>query len=39
MSDAALDNEQYATITGSPISKRGVGYAVYDPMGQKIGRA
>jgi hypothetical protein len=39
MSDAALDNEQYASTTGSPISKRGVGYTVYDPMGLKIGRA
>lgn len=39
MSDAALDNEQYVSTTDSTISKRGVGYTVYDPMGQKIGRA
>ena len=39
MSDAALDNEQYVSTTDAPVSKRGVGYAVYDPMGQKIGRA
>jgi PRC-barrel domain len=27
------------STTDSPVSKWGIGYAVYDPMGQKIGRA
>jgi len=41
MPDAALDNESNvgATRTRSAVSKRGAGYSVYDPLGQKIGSA
>jgi hypothetical protein len=34
-----LDNEYNAKSTSSASSKRGAGYAVYDPLGQKIGIA
>jgi hypothetical protein len=39
MSDATLDNEPKVRTTGSAASKRGAGYAVCDPLGQKIGSA
>ena len=39
MSDAALDIESNVSTTSSAASKRGVGYEVYDPLGQKIGSA
>jgi hypothetical protein len=39
MSDAALGNDAQVGTTNSAASKRGVGYAVHDPVGQKIGRA
>ena len=39
MSDAALDNESNVSTTSSAASKRGAGYEVYDPLGQKIGSA
>jgi hypothetical protein len=41
MSDATLDNEPLLSSAGrSPVgSRRGAGYAVYDPLGQKIGSA
>jgi hypothetical protein len=41
MSDAALDNESNVGTpsSGSAASKRGAGYAVFDPLGQRIGSA
>ena len=39
MSDAALDNRPRSSSERSSASKRGSGYAVYDPLGQKIGSA
>jgi hypothetical protein len=39
MSDAALDNRPRFSSASSSGSKRGSGYAVYDPLGQKIGSA
>jgi PRC-barrel domain len=39
MSDAALDNKPRFSSASSSDSKRGSGYAVYDPLGQKIGSA
>jgi hypothetical protein len=39
MSDAALDDKAKVNSTNSAASVRGAGYAVYDPLGQKIGRA
>jgi hypothetical protein len=39
MSDATLDNEPNVSTPSSATSKRGAGYAVYDPLGQKIGCA
>ena len=39
MSDAALDDEPRVSSASSARSKRGVGYEVYDPLGQKIGSA
>lgn len=39
MSDAALDNSPRSSSAGSSDSMRGSGYAVYDPLGQKIGSA
>lgn len=39
MSNAALDNKAKVTSANSAASVRGAGYAVYDPLGQKIGRA
>ena len=39
MSDAALNNRSNVSTTSSAASKRGAGYEVYDPLGQKIGSA
>lgn len=39
LSEAALDNEPNVGGASSEASKRGIGYAVYDPLGQKIGDA
>jgi len=39
MSDAALHNEPKVSAPSSAASKRGAGYAVYDPLWQKIGSA
>lgn len=39
LSDAMLENELDASNPSSAASKRGSGYAVYDPLGQKIGNA
>ena len=41
MSDAALDNESHVGTpsSSSAASKRGAGYAVFDPLGQRIGSA
>ena len=39
MSNAALDNKAKVSSASSAASVRGVGYAVYDPLGQKIGSA
>jgi len=39
MSDSALENEPRVNSTRSMGSKRGAGYAVFDPLGQKIGSA
>jgi hypothetical protein len=38
MSDAVLNNKANVSTPGSTTSTRGTGYAVYDPLGQKIGR-
>jgi hypothetical protein len=37
MSNAALDNKAKVNSANSAPSVRGAGYAVYDPLGQKIG--
>jgi hypothetical protein len=34
-----LDRRPHASGASSATSKRGAGYAVFDPLGQKIGRA
>jgi hypothetical protein len=39
MSNAALDNKAKVNSANSAPSVRGAGYAVYDPLGQKIGSA
>ena len=39
MPDAAVDRRARASNVGSAAKKRGAGYAVFDPLGQKIGRA
>ena len=39
MSDAALDNESSVGTPSAAASKRGAGYAVFDPVGQRIGSA
>jgi hypothetical protein len=39
MSDAALENKVKVSSANSAASVRGAGYAVYDPLGQKIGSA
>lgn len=39
MSNAALDNKAKVNSANSAASVRGAGYAVYDPLGQKIGSA
>ena len=39
MSDASLANKGKVSSANSAASVRGAGYAVYDPLGQKIGRA
>jgi hypothetical protein len=38
MSNAALDNKAKVSSANSAASVGGAGYAVYDPLGQKIGR-
>jgi hypothetical protein len=37
--DAAIDRRARASSVGSAAKLRGAGYAVFDPLGQKIGRA
>jgi PRC-barrel domain len=37
--DAAVDKQSHASSAGSAAPKRRAGYAVYDPLGQKIGSA
>jgi hypothetical protein len=37
--DAALDERSHASTMRCADAKRGAGYAVYDPVGQKIGSA
>jgi hypothetical protein len=39
MTDTAVDRRPHASSASSAAKKRGTGYAVYDPMGQKIGSA
>jgi PRC-barrel domain len=39
VSEAAVDRRSRASGARSAKPKRGAGYAVYDPVGQKIGRA
>ena len=39
MSNATLDNKAKVNSANSAASVRGAGYAVYDPLGQKIGSA
>jgi hypothetical protein len=39
MSDATLNQEPQVSSASPVGSKRGAGYAVYDPLGQKIGSA
>jgi hypothetical protein len=39
MSDTVLDNTANTITPGSTTPTRGAGYAVYDPVGQKIGSA
>ena len=39
MSEAAVDRRSRASGARSAEPKRGAGYAVYDPLGQKIGSA
>jgi len=37
--DAAVDKRSFASSARSAVPKRGAGYAVCDPLGQKIGSA
>jgi hypothetical protein len=37
--DATIDRRARASSVGSAAKMRGAGYAVFDPLGQKIGRA
>jgi hypothetical protein len=37
--DATIDRRPHASGASSATSKRATGYAVFDPLGQKIGRA
>jgi hypothetical protein len=37
--DAAVHEQSYAGAARSAALKRGAGYSVYDPLGQKIGSA
>jgi hypothetical protein len=37
--DATIDRRPHASGASSASSKRATGYAVFDPLGQKIGRA
>jgi len=37
--DATIDSRPLASGASSTSSKRATGYAVFDPLGQKIGRA
>jgi hypothetical protein len=37
--DATIDRRSHASGASSTSSKRATGYAVFDPLGQKIGRA
>ena len=39
MTDTAVDRRPHASGASSAASKRATGYAVYDPLGQKIVRA
>ena len=39
MPDATIDRRPHASGASSASSKRATGYAVFDPLGQKIGRA
>jgi hypothetical protein len=39
MSDTALGNERTVSAASSAVSKRGAGFTVYDPLGQKIENA
>ncbi|HEY6712183.1 MAG TPA: PRC-barrel domain-containing protein [Rubrobacter sp.] len=39
MSDAVLNNRANVSTPGWTTSTRGAGYTIYDPVGQKIGRA
>ena len=39
MPDATIDRRPHASGASSATSKRATGYAVFDPLGQKIGRA
>ena len=39
MPDTAVDRRARASSVGSAAKKGGAGYAVFDPLGQKIGRA
>ena len=39
MPDARIGSRPHASGTSSATSKRATGYAVFDPLGQKIGRA
>ena len=39
MPDATIDGRPHASGESSATSKRATGHAVFDPLGQKIGRA
>ena len=39
MPDATIDRRPHASGASAASSKRATGYAVFDPLGQKIGRA
>ena len=39
MPDTTIDRRPHASGESSASSKRATGYAVFDPLGQKIGRA
>jgi hypothetical protein len=39
MTDTAVDRRPHASSASSAAKKRGTGYEVYDPVGQKIGSA